>query len=372
MKIAPFGVELWMNEHETRCTYNLAETCVDSLTVEQLLSISGSTESLMDTLKPMRLTYGPIEGSERLRTAITTLYRSHPPEDVIVTHGAIGANHLVHSALVEPGDRVVSVVPAYQQHYSIPEAIGADVAVLRLREENQWLPDLDELQRLATAGTRLICLTNPSNPTGALMGEESLSKVVAIAERVGAYVLCDEVYRGTDEADPGMTASIVDLYDKGIATSSMSKAFSLAGLRLGWVAGPPEVIEAVAIHRDYNTISVGMVDDLLSTMALEHKETILARSREITRSHRRIVDDWLAAEERMSWVRPSSGTTALLRYRCELSSRDFCIGLLKETGVLLTPGSALDVEGYLRLGYAGNRDELVAGLPLISQFLDRH
>lgn len=372
VKIAPFGVEIWMNDHETTCRYNLAETCVESLTVDELLALSGSTDSLLDQLRPMKLTYGPIEGSLRLRTAITGLYGNLDPGNVIVTHGAIGANSLVHLALVERGDRVVSVVPAYQQHYSIPAAIGADVEILRLREQDEWLPDLAELERLAVPGTKLICFTNPSNPTGSLMDEAYLSKVVEIARGVDAYVLCDEVYRGTNEADPGITASIVDLYGKGISTASMSKSFSLAGLRLGWVAGPPEVIEAISIHRDYTTISVGMIDDLLASLALENKDTILSRSREITRSHRAIVDDWLAGEPRVSWVRPKSGTTSLLRYDLDLPSRDFCVALLEETGVLLTPGSAMDMEGYLRLGYAGNRDELLTGLPLISAFLDRH
>ena len=114
-----------------------------------------------------------------------------------------------------------------------------------------------------------------------------------------------------------------------------------------------------------------MIDDHLATLALENKDAILARSRRITREHRDIVDAWLAGESRVHWVRPNGGTTALLRYDLDVSSRDFCVALLEETGVLLTPGSAMDMEGYLRLGYAGNRDELVAGLPLISAFLDR-
>lgn len=371
MKIAPFGVEIWMNDFETKCRYNLAETCVESVTVDELLEISGAADTLLDQVRPMKLTYGPIEGSLRLRTAITSLYGTVDPDNVIVTHGAIGANSLVHLALVERGDRVVSVIPAYQQHYSIPVAIGADVQILRLREEDAWLPDLAELERLATPGTKLICFTNPSNPTGSLMDEAYLSQIVEVARRVGAYVLCDEVYRGTNDTDPGITTSIVDLYEKGISTASMSKSFSMAGLRLGWIAGPPEVIAEVAIHRDYNTISVGMIDDLLACLALENKDAILQRSQEIARSHRKIVDDWLANEPRARWVRPKSGTTALLRYDLDLPSRDFCVELLEQTGVLLTPGSAMDIEGYLRLGYAGNRDELVTGLPLISQFLDR-
>ncbi len=371
MKISPFGVEIWMNDYETRCRYNLAETCAESLTVDELLTLTGSGDSLMDQLLPMKLTYGAIEGTERLRTAIASLYTAQKPENVIVTHGAIGANALVHQTLVSAGDHIISVVPAYQQHYSIPEAIGAEVEKVSLREDNGFDVDIDELEAKVRTDTKLICLTNPNNPTGALLGENELRRVIAVAERVGAYVLCDEVYRGTDDHDPGTSPSIADLYERGISTSSMSKAFSLAGLRLGWIAAPRDIIAAVAVHRDYTTISVGMIDDLLSCLALENADRILDRTRRITRDQRLIVDDWIASEPRISWVRPRSGTTALLRYDLDRPSRQVCVDLVEQEGVLLTPGSAMDMEGYLRIGYAGNREELIDGLPKISAYLHR-
>lgn len=371
MKIAPFGVEIWMNQHETRCRYNLAETCTESLTIEELLSVSDARESLLDELLPMKLTYGAIEGSKRLRRAISQLYDHQSLDNVIVTHGAAGANALVHQTLVDPGDHVVTVVPAYQQHYSIPESLGARVDTVALDENRGYQLDPEKLSAAVQPETKLICLTNPNNPTGSLLDEHDLRAVVAVADRVGAHVLCDEVYRGTDDAEPGTTASIADLYDKGISTSSMSKAFSLAGLRLGWIVAAPQVINAVAIHRDYNTISVSMVDDLLSCLALEHANKILARTRRISREQRDIVDSWVAGESRISWIRPRGGTTALLRYDADTPSYDFCTGLLEEEGVLLTPGSAMGVEGTLRIGYAGNRRELEDGLPKISTYLHR-
>ena len=169
MRIEPFGVEIWMNAWETKCSHNLAETCVDSLTIAELLEITGRNSDDLSALLPMRLSYGEINGSERLRRAIAALYQRQTPETVIVTHGTIGANMLVHRTLVERGDRVVAVVPTYQQHYSIPDSIGADVQRLHLREGDNWLPDLAELRRLAVPGTKLIALTNPNNPTGALI-----------------------------------------------------------------------------------------------------------------------------------------------------------------------------------------------------------
>ena len=149
----------------------------------------------------------------------------------------------------------------------------------------------------------------------------------------------------------------------------MSKAFSLAGLRVGWLAAPVDVVEQVMIHRDYNTISVSMIDEHFAAMALEHYEAILRRSQAITRENRRILTDWIDSEPLISWVPPKSGTTALLKYEPDMTSRDFCTRLLDETGVLLMPGSALEMEGWLRIGYANSTEVLKAGLKRMSGFL---
>lgn len=369
MKIRDFGVEIWMNRYENDCELNLAETCVESLTVEELLDMAGKRDDILAELLPMKLTYGAIEGSERLRGLIAGLYEKQAIENVVVTHGAIGANALVHETLVEPGDRVISVLPTYQQHYSIPESFGAEVNILTLTAQHGFLPDLAELRTLAKPGTKLICLNNPNNPTGSLMDRDFLRQVVEIARGCGAWILCDEVYRGTDQDGDGMTASIADLYEKGISTGSMSKTYSLAGLRLGWIVGPKDFLRAVSIHRDYNTISVGMLDDHFAAIALENRDRILARSHAITRRNLAVLAEWVAGEPLISWVKPKSGTTALLKYELPLTSQAFCVRLLERTGVMLTPGSAMDMEGYLRIGYANGEAVLREGLKRLSAFL---
>jgi aspartate/methionine/tyrosine aminotransferase len=149
----------------------------------------------------------------------------------------------------------------------------------------------------------------------------------------------------------------------------MSKTYSLAGLRLGWIAGPKELIRAVAIHRDYNTISVGMIDDHFASIALENRAAILARNHDIVRTNLAILDAWVTKEPAISYIKPKSATTALLKYDLPISSVEFCTALIEQTGVMFTPGSALDMEGYVRIGYANNRHVLETGLARVAEFL---
>ena len=372
MKIRDFGVEMWMNAYENYCTHNLAETCVRSLTVEELLDLSGKREETLEQLVQTRLTYGDIPGSLRLRQAIAGLYRIMSPERVTITNGAIGANALTMLTLVEPGDRVISVLPTYQQHYSIPESIGAQVDILQLREENGWLPDLDELRGLvkkAGGKVRLININNPNNPTGSVMEEPMLREIACIAREAGAWLLCDEVYRGLCHQGDPYTASVADLYEKGISTGSMSKVYSLAGLRLGWIAGPRELTERLERQRDYHIISVGRLDDLLASVALESREAISTRNLAICREGGRLLAEFVAGEPHISYVKPKGGTTAFLRYDLPMESAELCRRLQEETGVMLLPGSALDMEGYLRIGYCNDPGITEAGLARFGEWL---
>lgn len=375
MHIDPFGVELWMNAHENNCAYNLAETCVTSLTLAELLDLSGQNEAALSALLPLKLTYGAIEGSDRLRDAIAGLYADQTRDRIVVTHGTAGANALVWAALVGAGDHVVSLVPTYQQHISIPESLGAHVHQVALRPEDCWLPDFDALDAAVTSATKVIALTNPNNPTGALIDRAGLARIAQIATRgnggAGAWVLVDEVYRGSAQDDDGMGPSIVDVYARGISTAGMSKVFSLAGLRLGWVCAPADVVASVNHHRDYNTISVGMIDDHLATLALEAKERILDRSRRITRANLALLSQWVAGEPGVSWVKPTAGTTALVAYDLPIGSEQLCLDLLADEGVLFTPGAVMGVEGTLRIGFANDPDAMRAGLPKVSDFLRR-
>jgi aspartate/methionine/tyrosine aminotransferase len=371
MHIKPFGIEMWMNEFEDHCKYNLAETCVKSMTIGELLEISGKNIKFTEELSSMKLTYGEITGSKQLRKNIASLYNNQTTENVMVTHGAIGANSLIYNTLISKGDKVVSVLPTYQQHYSIPESLGAELSILKLKPEHKFLPDINELKQLIKPDTKLIALTNPNNPTGSLMDEALLLEIVDIARTCDAYIICDEVYRGTNQNDPEYGTSIVDIYEKGISTGSMSKTYSLAGLRLGWITASPDILKDVFIHRDYNTISVGVIDDYFASIALENRKKIALRNTTITRNNLEILDNWVKNERFFSYVKPKAGTTALLKYEFNIPSREFCIQILKNTGVLFAPGSAMDMEGWVRIGYANDSKILAQGLTVLSTYLDK-
>ena len=370
MKIKPFAVEEWMNAYEEGARFNIAETCVDSVSADELFALTGEDkDAFWRSFAARRLTYGDIEGAPALREGICGLYKTLKPHEVVTTHGAAGANHHVFYSLVEPGDRVISIMPSYQQLTSIPESFGADLHVMHLKKERGYLPDLDELRALCVPGTKLICVNNPNNPTGSLMSEELLQGIVEIAKSVDAWVLCDEVYRHLTQEE-GWSVSIVDLYDKGISVSSMSKVFSLAGLRLGWIATHDEDLRrALLSHRDYDLISCGMFDEALAAVALRNADKVLERNRGIVRENLAILDKWVESEPRISFVKPKCGTTALVYYDYDLDSVEFCTRMYHETGAFVTPGACFEEEKSMRVGYANDRETLTAGLAAVSAFL---
>ena len=370
MKIQPFKVEEWMNAHETRARYNIAETCVDSVSLEELFQLTNTDgEAFWQNFRKKRLTYGDIEGAPEFRQGVCGLYRTLKVENIVPTHGASGANHHVFYSLIQPGDEVISIMPTYQQLYSIPESLGAKVKILNLTRENGYHVDLQALKELVTEHTRMICINNPNNPTGALLTEEELTGIVEIAGKVDAWVLCDEVYRHLTQRDE-WCPSIADLYQKGISVASMSKVFSLAGLRLGWIATHDRnAIRSFLSHRDYNLISCGMLDEAIACIALSGAENILKRNGQIVRANLAILNQWVNTQPHVSYVKPEAGTTALVYYDLDIPSRTFCEELFARTGAFVTPGECFELERCMRIGYACDTDTLKAGLAAMDEYI---
>ncbi|HEU5327952.1 MAG TPA: aminotransferase class I/II-fold pyridoxal phosphate-dependent enzyme, partial [Thermomicrobiales bacterium] len=254
MKIETFALERWMTTWETQVEFDIAESGILPLTMNELLDFAGPAERertlarLLDT----RLGYSEAPGSRELRALLAATYRATGPENILVTTGAIEENFLAFNVLLEPGDHVVAVYPAYQQLYSVPRAIGCDVSLWRLRPENGFRYDLDELARLVTPRTRLIVVNTPHNPTGAMLSAADLTRVYDLATSLGARVLCDEAYRWLDiPGSAPLAPPMRDLGDAAISVGTVSKPFGLPGLRIGWLAGPADLIAACWAMRDY-------------------------------------------------------------------------------------------------------------------------
>ena len=254
MKIANFGVEEWLNKWEKKAVYDIAQSSIEALTLDELVGLDGTSVSeFFEKRKNEPLDYGWIEGSDVFKQEVASLYQTVDPENILQTNGATGANLLALYALVEAGDHVVSMLPTYQQLYDIPKSLGAAVDFVHLKEEEDWQFDLEQLEALVKPETKIICLNSANNPTGTLLDRKTLEKIAEIARTVDAYVLIDEVYAPL--TDKGEFLSIVDVYEKGIATNSLSKTYSIPGIRIGWTATGPELAEVFRKYRDYTMIA---------------------------------------------------------------------------------------------------------------------
>ena len=370
MKIAHFGVEEWLNVWESKATVDIAQSSIEAFTLEELIGLDGSTVTdFFNKRKDLAMDYGWIEGSDAFKQQVATLYQTVEPENILQTNGATGANLLALYALIEPGDHVISMLPTYQQLYDIPRSLGATVDFVELKEENNWQFEIEVLRQKMQPDTKMICLNNANNPTGTLLDKEQLSEIVAIAKEVNAYVLVDEVYAPlTTEGD---FVSIVDLYERGIATNSLSKTFSVPGIRIGWTASSRSVAETLRKYRDYTMICGGTLADELAVHALKNKDRILERNQKIVHENLAILKNWVEKEPLVSLVAPHYVSTSFIRLDIPQDDRQFCIDLLEETGVLLVPGSAFDLPQHARLGYCCKKETLIQGLTLLSDYLRR-
>ena len=354
MKIETFALERWMTEWETKTTFDIAESGIFPMTIRELLAFEPpeERERILERLLDLRLGYSEAPGTIELRRAIAATYRGAGPEQILVTTGAIEANFLLFNVLLEPGDHVVAVYPAYQQLYSVPRAIGCDVSLWKLRPETGFRYDLDELERLVTSRTRLIVINTPHNPTGAMLSERDLARIDALAESVGARVLSDEAYRwleipGGEPLAPPMR----DLGSSGVSVGTLSKPFGLPGLRIGWIAGTAELAAECWAMRDYVSLSPGRLNDALAVLALKHRERVVLRTQRIVRQNLETAMAWFAAHsDTVSWTPPRGGLLALMRYELDIPSLELSNRLAEKFGVMLAPGSAFGIEHHLRLG----------------------
>lgn len=354
VKIETFALERWMTTYETKVAYDIAESGICPMTTAELLGMlpAEERETALADLLALPLGYSEAPGSLELRSLLAATYQNTGPEEILVTTGAIEANFLLLNVLLEPGDHVVAVEPAYQQLGAVARAIGCEVTPWRLRPETGFRYDLDELERLVTPRTRLLVVNTPHNPTGAMLSDAELDRIYGLAVASEAHLLCDEAYRWLEI--PGgepLAAPIRNRGDAGISVGTLSKPFGLPGLRIGWMAAPAEVVAACWAMRDYVSLSPGKLNDALAVLALRQRDRLVERTQGIVAENLATAGAWFAAHaDVVEWTPPRGGLLALLRYGLDIPSLQLANRLAEEYSVMLAPGSAFGLEHTLRIG----------------------
>ena len=365
--LIPFELERWQSLHENHVTHNLSESGVHPVALSKLLDMGGLI-SLGDTL----LSYGQTNGTQELRARIASLYPGATTDNVIVTNGSAEANLVALWELLRPGDEVVVITPAYAQTIGLALSMGATVRRVQLREALGWQLDPDELAMAVSDRTRLIVVTNPNNPTGSVLGAESRRAIETAAERVGAWILADEVYCGAETEGPE-TPTMWSPDANVIAVGSLSKAYGMPGLRIGWAVSSPEMIEALWARKDYTTIGPGALTDRLATVALDPniRPRLLQRTRSMIRSGLDITEEWLNDTGVFQFRRPQAGAILFARFDLPVTSIELAERLRAEQSLLIVPGAHFEMEPYIRLGIGMQPHVLQSALECFSVVLER-
>lgn len=365
-ELPDFEMERWQSRHEHHVDYNLSDSGAHPFTLDELLRETGA--GVGDQL----LGYVQTNGTVPLRERISALYPEAHRENVLVTTGGAEANFLALWELVSAGDRVVFQLPTYGQTPGLARWLGAEVASFRLEEDRGWQVAPGAAREAITSDTRLVVVTNPNNPTGARLSAETREEIVDAADAAGAWILSDEVYRGA-ELDGRETASLWGEYDRVIVTHSLSKAYGLPGLRLGWLAGPEEAIERLWGRKDYTSIAPAALSDRLAAAALdpEHRPAVLERTRELLRENLDRLTGWLDRRpELFAYREPEAGAICFVRYRMDVNSTELADRLRREKSVLLVPGDQFGMDGYLRIGFGNPSSELESALDRLGELVE--
>lgn len=360
MDFTPFQMERWQSTHEHRVDFNLSESGVHPLTVGELLSCAEPSADISSVL----LGYSQSNGTDELRALIASLYPGATDRSVVVTIGGAEANFVGFWELAEPRKPAAVMLPNYMQVPGLIRNFQGGALPFHLREETGWRPDLDQLEAALVAGAGFILVTNPNNPTGVALTPGEMDDIVTLANRHGAWILSDEVYRGA-EVEPDPVPSFWGRYDKVLVTNSLSKAYGLPGVRLGWVVGPDDVVERLWARTDYTTIAPPSVSDALARIALspEVRPRILERTRAIIRHNLGLLDSWIGSSEGLfTFTPPDAGAITMVRYHADIRSLELAERMRLEQSVLIVPGAHFGIDSTMRLGFGPPEAHLLRGL----------
>jgi aspartate/methionine/tyrosine aminotransferase len=369
MKLERFEMERMQSTFENLVEFNLSESGVRPLTPRELIEDAPGLEALLD----QPLAYTQSNGTIELRRVIASIYPGATVDHIEVTNGGSEANFITTFNLIEPGDDVVMLVPNYMQTWGLSRAFGGTIREWRLvedREAGRWRVDVDALEALVTARTKMIVICNPNNPTGARLTAAELDRIARVADQHGAWILSDEVYRGA-ELDGQETPSMWGRSERAIITSGLSKAYGLPGLRIGWIAAPPALIASLWSYHDYVTIAPGALSDRLARVALapERRARLFERTRGILRRNLPLIEAWLRDAGGFHWIKPEAGAIVYVRYDHKINSTELVNRLRVEKSVLIVPGDHFGMDGYLRLGFGEPPEYNRAGLDRLKELL---
>jgi len=354
----PFVMERMMSKWENVVDYNLSESGVHPMTLGELLAMDGKSP---DALGEVDFDYPQANGTVELRRNIANYYPGAGPDNVLITVGAAEANYLTLHTLLDPGDEAVIMMPNYMQVWGVAKNHGLRVKTFNLLESEAWAPDLAELERVVGPETKLIAVCNPNNPTGRIMTEVEMSAVVATAERVGAWILADEVYRGAERVQEEETPSFFGRYDKVLAIGSMSKAYGLPGLRVGWVVGPQTIVDDIWRRHEYTTITATMLSNILAAYALspEVRPRLIKRTRDYIRKGFPVLEEWMAQQNGLfNCTPPQASAVSFVRYHLDMNSTELMEKLCREASVFVGAGDSFGMDHHLRIAFGQDRTVL--------------
>lgn len=365
----PFLMERYMSAYEQEVDYNLSESGVFPMTLRELLGMGQTSfEELLDT----EINYPHVNGIPELRSHIAGLYDGAGPDNVLVTVGAIEANYNSVRTLLNRGDEIVTMLPNYMQIWGVAKNKGYKIKTFQLLEKDNWAPDLAELREKVTESTRLIAICNPNNPTGYILKESEMDEMVRIAEKVGAWILADEVYSGAEQFTNRQTPSFYGRYDRVIAVGSMSKAYGLPGLRTGWLVAPLKMVDQVWARHEYTTISTTMLSNKLTALALSEnvRPAIIDRTRKYIRKGYPVLKEWMDQQgDTFKSIKPQAAAIAFIKYDLDINSTELAMRLIREKGVMIVPGDHFGMDKYLRISYGLPEEYLKAALNRIQELI---
>lgn len=359
-----FDLEHYQSQFERTVDYNLADSSVQCLNTHELV-----TDADADALLHLPLYYPEVNGTGLLRERIAALYPNAAPDNVLVTVGASQANSIICSTLFEPADEVIVVSPGYRQVWGLAKNLGCRVHEVELRPEDNWRLDLDRLDSLCNKSTKLVAIVNPNNPTGSILSTAEMKRVIEICARHGAWLHADEVYRGT-EFNQSETPTFWGMYDRLICVNSLSKAYGLAGLRIGWAVASPEMVQALWRRHEYAVIAASGPSMKLAEIALqkEKRQALLERQKKLSREGQKFVQTWIAQQDGLfSIVPPAATSIAFVRYHLDMPSLEFAELLRKKGSVLVAPGGFLGTEHHFRISIGYPAEKLGPALSRIAE-----